>query len=326
MEQHPVDPDPINAEQRILELCAQHPDGINDLILQTQMPQVTPQQRLAALNRLLSLNRLDLLKSAQLGVVYRLRDPHLDPAALHTAHGAAHSGADMDEKLVYAVIKESGNKGIWIRDISTKTNVKSTALNKALKSLESKKLIKSVQSVNASKKKVYMLFDLEPDRSITGGAWYSGKEFESEFVEILNEQCYHYLCEKREQLAGNAKYADPVLRRNALFATSKEIRDYIKSLGISKVDLSVEDIESILNTLVYDGKCEKSVMASSLSMSVTAVEHIHLYRAVGSLLDPKTGSGIVRTPCGICPLFDNCHPDGLINPKQCVYMKEWLEF
>jgi DNA-directed RNA polymerase III subunit RPC6 len=323
MEHHQIDPDPINAEQRILELCAQNPDGINDVILQTAMPQVTAQQRLAALNRLLSLNKLDLLKSAQLGVVYRLKDPSkLDANSL-----LSNSNSDMDEKLVYAVIKESGNKGIWIRDISIKTNVKSTALNKALKSLESKKLIKSVQSVNANKKKVYMLFDLEPDRSITGGAWYSGKEFESEFVEILNEQCYHYLCEKREQVNSNVKYAnDPLLKRNALFATSKEIRDYIKSLGISKVDLSVEDIESILNTLVYDGKVERSVMSNNITTNVTSVEHIYLYRAVGSALDSKLGSGLVRIPCGICPLFENCHPDGLINPKQCVYLKEWLEF
>ena len=37
-----------------------------------------------------------------------------------------------------------------------------------LKSLEAKKLVRSVKSVNANKKKVYMLFDLEPDNSITG--------------------------------------------------------------------------------------------------------------------------------------------------------------
>ena len=64
-----------------------------------------------------------------------------------------------------------------------------------------------------------MLFEIEPDRSITGGAWYSGKEFESEFVEILNEQCYHYLCERKEELNKNPKYAnDPILKRNASFA------------------------------------------------------------------------------------------------------------
>ena len=70
-----------------------------------------------------------------------------------------------------------------------------------------------------------MLFELEPDRSITGGAWYSGKEFESEFVEILNEQCYRYLCEKKEQNISNNKqlFNDPVLKKNASFISSKGI-------------------------------------------------------------------------------------------------------
>lgn len=68
-----------------------------------------------------------------------------------------------------------------------------------------------------------MLFELEPDRSITGGAWYSGKEFESEFVEILNEQCYRYLCEKKEQNISINKqmFEDPVLKKNASFISSK---------------------------------------------------------------------------------------------------------
>ena len=48
----------------------------------------------------------------------------------------------------------------------------------------------------ASKKKVYMLFNVEPDISVTGGAWYSDQDFESEFVEVLNQQCYKYLQQK----------------------------------------------------------------------------------------------------------------------------------
>ena len=41
-----------------------------------------------------------------------------------------------------------------------------------------------------------MLFNLEPDRSVTGGAWYSDQDFESEFVEVLNQQCYKFLQQK----------------------------------------------------------------------------------------------------------------------------------
>lgn len=311
MDENSNSANPINTEQRILELCAQNPDGISDSMLQQEIPQISAQQRLAALNRLLSLGRLDLLKSAQLGIVYRLKDKLALTSALSTS-------GDMDEKLVFAVIKESGNKGIWIRDISTKTNVKSTALNKTLKSLESKKLIKSVQSVNANKKKVYMLYDLEPDRSVTGGAWYSGKEFESEFVEILNEQCYHFLVQRKEQ--NDEKFShDPVMRRASSYVSSKEIADYIKNLGISRVDLSTEDIETILNTLVFDGKCERTVTSKQN-------EQISLYRAVNSAIDSKQGSSLIRLPCGICPLIDNCHIDSIINPQTCVYMKDWLDF
>lgn len=319
--------DPLNAEQRILEICAKYPEGINDANLKQHMPQLTDQQRVAAVNRLLSLGKLDLLRSPQYGMVYRLKD-NLDPSLL-AGTGPGTSSSDMDEKLIYTVIKESGNKGIWIRDISTKTNVKSLAFNKALKSLETKKLIKSVQSVNANKKKVYMLFDVEPDRSVTGGAWYSGKDFESEFVEILNEQCYHYLLDKREQIESskNINYqTDPMLKRNALYASSKEIRDYIKNLGISKVDLSQDDIETILNTLVYDGKVEKTVMSKTSSSSSSNSEQLFLYRAVNSMLDAKKGSSLVRMPCGVCPIIHNCHPDGIVSPQTCIYMKEWLDF
>lgn len=48
-------------------------------------------------------------------------------------------------------------------------------------------------------------------------------------------------------------------------------------------------METILNTLVYDGKAERTVLSDGSFM----------YRAVESLLSPP---GIVRTPCGVCPV------------------------
>lgn len=56
-------------------------------------------------------------------------------------------GADNEEKIVYKIIEEAGNKGIWIRDIRFKSNLNMTQLNKVLKSLETKKIIKAVKSV-----------------------------------------------------------------------------------------------------------------------------------------------------------------------------------
>ena len=41
-----------------------------------------------------------------------------------------------------------------------------------------------------------MLYNLEPASSVTGGAWYSDQDFESEFVDILNQQCFKFLQQK----------------------------------------------------------------------------------------------------------------------------------
>ena len=97
---------------------------------------------------------------------------------------------------MYQIIEDVGNKGIWTRDIRNEANLTKAEINKILKTLESKKLIKNVKPVAQSKKKVYMLYDLVPDESLTGGAWYSDQEFESEFVDVLNMKCLQYLQQK----------------------------------------------------------------------------------------------------------------------------------
>lgn len=79
-----------------------------------------------------------------------------------------------------------------------------------------------------------------------------------------------------------------------------------------KVRLSVEDIETILETTVYDGKVEKSV----------DIDTSKKYRAVEPLLPAP---GIVRTPCGVCPVSQFCSEIGSVTPKKCEYLREWLE-
>ena len=75
--------------------------------------------------------------------------------------------------MVFKIIEEAGNKGTWIRDIRVKSNLAQAQLTKVLKSLRQRKLIKEVKCVNSTRKIFYMLSNLEPDRSVTGGAWYS---------------------------------------------------------------------------------------------------------------------------------------------------------
>nr|XP_042132324.1 DNA-directed RNA polymerase III subunit RPC6 isoform X1 [Peromyscus maniculatus bairdii] len=271
----PPDADPVEIENRIIELCHQFPHGITDQVIQNEMPHIEAQQRAVAINRLLSMGQLDLLRS-NTGLLYRIKD---------SQNAGKMKGSDNQEKLVYQIIEDAGNKGIWSRDIRYKSNLPLTEINKILKNLESKKLIKAVKSVAASKKKVYMLYNLQPDRSVTGGAWYSDQDFESEFVEVLNQQCFKFLQ--------------------------------------TKVELSMEDIETILNTLIYDGKVEMTIIAAKEGTVGSVDGHMKLYRAVNPILPP---TGLVRAPCGLCPVFDDCHEGGEISPSNCIYMTEWLEF
>lgn len=164
-----------------------------------------------------------------------------------------------------------------------------------------------------------MLFNLEPDISVTGGAWYSDQDFESEFVEVLNQQCYKYL----EQRAAEADRMNlnPLGKRNASYSSCYDVWKYISELGISKVQLSEGDIETILNTLVFDGKAEMSLVADSSSNTSSTGGQKKLFRALVPLM-PVTG--LMRTPCGVCPVSDRCREGGPISPSKCVYMKEWL--
>jgi len=84
--------------------------------------------------------------------------------------------------------------------------------------------------------------------------------------------------------------------------------------GISKISLRQEDIESILDTLIYDGKVERTTVFEAGS-------EVRLYRAIEPLL-PTTG--LVRIPCGICPVVKFCSQVGAVNPTKCTYLKEWM--
>ncbi|XP_063774220.1 DNA-directed RNA polymerase III subunit RPC6 isoform X2 [Pseudophryne corroboree] len=278
-------------ENRIIELCQQFPHGITDQVIQNEMPQIEAKQRAMAINRLLSVGQLDILRSGT-GLLYRLKD---------TQTAGKMKGSDNQEKLVYQIIEDAGNKGIWSRDIRYKSNLPLTEINKILKNMESKKLIKAVKSVAASKKKVYMLYNVQPDRSVTGGAWYSDQDFESEFVEVLNQQCFKFLQSKAE--AAKDSKQNPMIQRNSSFASSHEVWKYICELGISKVEMTI---------------------IAAKEGTVGSVDgQMKLYRGVNPIIQP---AGLVRTPCGLCPVFYDCHEGGEISPSNCIYMTEWLEF
>ena len=145
-------------------------------------------------------------------------------------------GLDTSARLVYQIIEKSGNMGIWTRDIRTQSNIQQLALNKIFKSLESRRLIKPTKSVTAKAKKLYMLYDLQPAKELTGGPWYTELEFDHEFIAELRHFILH--CVKR--LNGGKG------------VSLQTIMDKMKEANVSKVNLSLDEIRQLVQTLVYD--------------------------------------------------------------------------
>ena len=196
-----------------------------------------------------------------------------------------------------------------MREIRQRANLPQQQINKILKNLESKKLIKGVTSVAASKKKLYMLAELTPDVADNGGTWYSNNDFQSEFVDVLSEQCFAFLQNKariaEEQTASST---NPGTRIHKSWATVTEVQQYISDLGISKVTLSEVDIQMVLQTLVFDGKAEwqpslpstSSATTDQASNETSSTELGRVYRAI---VRQGVPTALVRLPCGVCPVI-----------------------
>lgn len=79
-----------------------------------------------------------------------------------------------------------------------------------------------------------MLYNLEPHRSVTGGAWYQDQDFEAEFVDILNQQSLQFLQRKRADALKNAQ-GGPLSGLKLACCSVQDVHTFITNLGISKV-------------------------------------------------------------------------------------------
>ena len=103
-----------------------------------------------------------------------------------------------------------GISGIWTKHLKAKTNLAQALIDKCLKVLTQKKLIKRVQSVQVRAspfmptlrhasdlvpfsqhptRKIYMLEGVEPSVALTGGPWYTDNELDVAFINTLIRAC-----------------------------------------------------------------------------------------------------------------------------------------
>eukprot|EP00796_Vickermania_ingenoplastis_P000760 gene760-403_t len=109
-------------------------------------------------------------------------------------------------------VQRSGTSGIDQASLSAKLRLPKTEVAKALHSLAAQRYIQERRSFTNRAKKVYLLFNLEPSVSVTGGAFYCGEELDVGFVDNIRHLLVSFVYQKRS-------------------VAMQEIQDFIASVG-----------------------------------------------------------------------------------------------
>mmetsp|Transcript_7062 Transcript_7062/g.23398 ORF Transcript_7062/g.23398 Transcript_7062/m.23398 type:complete len:287 (+) Transcript_7062:1175-2035(+) len=281
------------AEELLLDVLGRHVEGCSNATLEAEIPgtSMPVDVRVASLNALLAKRRVNLFKDGD-ELVYKL---------VTNEEAARFKNLSAEEALVFQLIQQSADMGIWTKDLKQRSNLQQPQITSCLRQLEKRKLVKAVKSVTNKNRKLYMLFDVEPSREVTGGAWYTEHEFDSEFIDGLRQACLQYITDHSETGAT----LDLLCKVCA---------------NVSNVALKQDEVLQIVNTLVYDGTVDVSEQEDEEAMCTGTL----VYKPAA--LAPPDYSYFTNVPCGVCPVFNDCSDDGLITPRTCTYFDQHLNF
>lgn len=202
--------------------------------------------RLNAVNGLL---RKSLLSAQSLGGTLQF-------SATAKAEASMMGKLDENETLVYSHIKDSRNEGIWTKQLKSRTNLHQTIINRCLKSLEQKQLVKAVKSVKYPTRKIFMLFGLTPSIELSGGPWYTDNELDTGFINELSMAILNFIRSKSFPKNGQSRALFPTTHTSQL-PSANSIHSYLRNSNLTETELEVEHVVSLLDILVYDEQIEK---------------------------------------------------------------------
>lgn len=101
--------------------------------------------------------------------------------------------ADSDAVEVFRHVEHAGIQGIWKLTLKKRTGIHENKIDKLLKGLCSSKHIKQLKGARSGAKKTYILYDLQPAKEVTGGAWYSDGDLDVEFIDLVANLAIHYV-------------------------------------------------------------------------------------------------------------------------------------
>ena len=293
-----------NLAEKILAFLKAHPVGVTSEKLNSAIP-FKEDSIAQCLNILIDQNRLNIIETPD-GNLFK-----------YVSEKEAQKIRDLtkEEISVYEIIMQSGNIGINTMEIKLKLNIdNSKYINKILTKLEKKKLlIKSVKVLNARNKKVWMGINIEPSQEVTGGIWCDNQEFNNKLVSVFLEKCNEYIAKQNK-------------------ASRKEILLYAKSLNLTEhsSEMKEDDIQKILNILIFDGKIEPifplNIDSKFLENKYSLLldkghpdQELVRYRKIKEY---NTTSVYDYLPCTVCPSFNECNINNLFNPLDCLYNKD----
>ncbi|KAJ3208928.1 34-kDa subunit of RNA polymerase III (C) [Entophlyctis luteolus] len=345
----------MSDQDRLLAVIRQHPKAISPLPASPGAVRSTGASEDTLLKELPHLAKLDIVN-----LVNSLSEQNLvdfvtvGRQLLFKAKDANEANKTRDlsqnEKIVYNFIKAEKTKGIWITDIKSRSGLHNQVVNECIKSLEKFNLIKRVKSVKNPTRRLYMLYDLTPSEEITGGAWYTDQELDVAFIEGLADISFKFISARSYPKAPPGM--DAVDMQSTIhppeysgYASTRDVHSCLKKSGILKVDLALEDVQTLVDRLWYDGKIMRmkkigddrrnnSMSDDDYDEEEESVADMWMYRAVRgeSVGRGAPGSGVwggvwwSEVPCGRCNVRGFCKSGGPVSPEGCVYFSKWLEF
>lgn len=241
-----------------------------------------------------------------------------------------------DEAMIYSHIEDSGRDGIWTKTLNARTNLHINVITRCIKSLESQRYIKQVKSVKHPTRKIYILSSMEPSQEMSGGPWFTDAEIDTEFIDSLLNVIWRFVVSLSYPNAFGSSGDSLAVAQQSYPATYKgyppvgKIHQFISKSGITNVELSLVDVRTLCEVLVYDGRLERIDGGYSYKATWDSVvaagggpegEDGEVQGNVDELamLDPFT-----ETPCGQCPVLAYCSPKGLVNAAECLYFDDYL--
>ncbi|KAH9908233.1 RNA polymerase Rpc34 subunit-domain-containing protein [Fomitopsis serialis] len=198
--------------------------------------------RMDAINFLLATGLLKAMKDTKGNVLFR---------AVMKKEMEVKKDMSGEESMVLSHIQASGNEGIWTKHLKAKTELHQTVIDRCLKSLTQKQLIKAAKSVEFPTRKMYMLYHLDPSVKMTGGPWYTDNELDTEFIKLLCSACLRFI---RDRSLPKASSSTP---NNAPLYPIAQVLNFLRKSRITETTLEVEHAEMLLGVLVLDGDVER---------------------------------------------------------------------